>query len=135
MIFLDASAIIYLIEGDQVVQQAVQKTLASLIADQPEAGLVISALSLLECRIHPLREGRQDRLDRFDRFFNDPGLVTVDLNRSIIETATYLRANHGLRTPDALQAACCLEIDPKMPFVTGDKDFKKVTTLNIHPIE
>jgi predicted nucleic acid-binding protein len=33
------------------------------------------------------------------------------------------------------QAASCLQFDPNMPFVTGDRDFHRVAGLNLHPIE
>ncbi len=134
MIFLDASAVIYLIEGDPALQHSARQVLARLIARQTDPALVISAPSLLECRVDPIRRGSKDRLEKFDLFFSDPGLVIVELNQSIINKATQLRAHHGLRTPDALQAASCLAIDPETPFVTGDKDFKNLKALNTYLI-
>jgi predicted nucleic acid-binding protein len=135
VVFLDASAVIYLLEGNRAVQRAARATLANLGTSQSEPALAVSALSRLECRGHPLRHGDQARLTRFDNFFSDPGLLTVDLTRTVIDHATDLRANHGLRTPDALQAACCLAIDPQTPFVTGDKEFEKLKPLNTRLIE
>ena len=135
MIFLDASAIIYLLEGSRAVQAATREMLASLNNSQPEPALAVSALSRLECRVQPTRQGDHKRLETFDNFFSDPGLITVDLTQTVINQATNLRAHHGLRTPDALQAACCLAIDPETPFVTGDKDFRKIKHLNVHLIE
>lgn len=134
MVFLDASAIIYLLEGDRTVRQATQTILAGLATSRVEPALAISALSLLECRVHPMRHGDHERLERFDEFFQDPGLVTIELDRTIIDQATRLRAQHRLRTPDALQAASCLAIDPQIPFVTGDKDFQKLKGLNTYLI-
>lgn len=135
MVFLDASAIIYLLEGDRAVQQATQKVLARLSVHQAEPALVVSVLSRLECRVHPLRRDDQKRLERFDDFFSDPGLITVDLNRPIIDQATRLRARYGLRTPDALQAASCLAVGSETPFVTGDNDFRKLKGLKLYLVE
>jgi len=135
VVFLDASAIIYLIEGDRAVRQATQEVIKRLNADQSEPAFAVSALSLLECRVHPIREGDDRRLDRFDSFFNDPGLTIIELDRQVIDKATILRAQQGLRTPDALQAASCLIIDPKTPFITGDRDFKNLKPLKTHLIE
>ena len=135
MVFLDASAIIYLLEGDRTVQKATQKVLARLSDDQAEPALAISALSLMKCRVHPMRNNDHQRLKRFDNFFSDPGLITIDLTRTIVDQATQLRAQHGLRNPDALQAASCLAISPVTPFVTGDTDFQKLNKLRLHLIQ
>lgn len=133
--FLDASAIIYLLEGDPEVRQAAQIVLTSLKSSGGEPAIVISALSLLECRVQPMRNGEKARLDLFDNFFADPGLSIVELNRNVIKQATQLRAQHGLRTPDALQAASALELHDNPTFVTGDSDFKKIKNLNVHQIQ
>jgi len=60
------------------------------------------SISLLECRVAPLRQGDQSCLDRFEALFAQPDLLVVELSASVVELATQLRANHGLRTPDAL---------------------------------
>jgi predicted nucleic acid-binding protein len=41
-----------------------------------------------------------------------------------------IRVKHGLRTPDALQAASCLQLGPRHIFLTGDAAFKRVAGLN-----
>jgi predicted nucleic acid-binding protein len=36
-----------------------------------------------------------------------------------------------LRTPDALQAACCLQLGPAHVMLTGDAAFQRVAGLNV----
>jgi predicted nucleic acid-binding protein len=60
-----------------------------------------------------LRRGDHASLDRFEALFAQPDLLVVELSAFVVELATQLRANHGLRTHDALQAACCLELGPE----------------------
>jgi hypothetical protein len=36
-----------------------------------------------------------------------------------------------LKTPDALQAASCLQLGSRHVFLTGDGDFKRVVGLNV----
>ncbi|MDZ7790997.1 MAG: PIN domain-containing protein [Xanthomonadales bacterium] len=134
MVFLDASAIIYLLEGEPTVRQAARETLMRQAEPRAEGAIAVSALSLLECRVHPARNADLDRLAAFDAFFGDPGLTIVDLTRDVIDCATQLRAQNGIRTPDALQAASCFELAPDTPFVTGDRDFRRVPALNVHLI-
>jgi predicted nucleic acid-binding protein len=48
----------------------------------------------------------------------------------MVELVTEVLIRHHLRTPDALQAACCLQLGPEHVFITGDDAFKKVGLLN-----
>jgi len=134
-VFLDASAIIYLLEGEPEIQRAAREVLAGLRSGDAQPALVVSALSLLECRVHPMRSGDEARLRKFDQFFADPGLSIIELDSKVIEQATRLRAKHGTRTPDALQAASALELAQTPAFVTGDSDFSKIKDLNVHLID
>ena len=79
----------------------------------------------------PAPWGDQASLDRFEALFAQPDLLVVELSASVVELATQLRANHGLRTPDALQAACCLELGPEAVMITGDAGFQRVRALQV----
>ena len=132
--FLDASALIYLVDGDAAWRGAVQQVLQELAAEDPSLCIAASRLSLLECRVGPLRRGDQASLDRFDALFAQPDLLWVELTAAVVEQATRLRAQHGLRTPDALQAACCLQLGPEAVMVTGDADFRRIPSLQLRLI-
>ncbi len=133
--FLDASAVIYLLEGDVPTRESVRRVLRDLEREAGEAPvLVVSALSRLECRVRPLREANAPALERLDAFFHDPGLSVVAVETVVLDKATQLRAHHGLRTPDAIQAASLLTVDPEGVFVTGDSDFKKIPYLRVEQI-
>ena len=132
--FLDASALIYLVDGDTVWSGAVQQVLQGLAADDPSLAIAISRLSVLECRVGPLRRGDQACLERFDAVFAQPDLIWVELTAPVVEQATLVRALHGLRTPDALQAACCLQLGPEAVMVSGDADYRRIPTLQLRLI-
>lgn len=132
--FLDASALIYVVDGEAPWAQATRATLQQLAAQAPDLALAVSRLSFLECRVAPLRRGDQACLDRFEALFAQPDLLVVELSAAVIEQATQLRANHGLRTPDALQAACCLQLGPDAVMITGDAGFERVHALQVHLI-
>jgi predicted nucleic acid-binding protein len=129
--FLDASALIYLVEGDEAWSGAVQQALQELAAADPSLAIAVSRLSVLECRVGPLRRGDQASLERFDALFAQPDLLWVDLTAPVVEQATRLRALHGVRTPDALQAACCLQLGSDAVMVSGDADFRRIPTLQL----
>jgi len=130
--FLDASALIYLMDGEAPWAEATQTTLQQLAVSAPGLVLAVSRLSFLECRVAPLRRGDQACIDRFEALFAKPDLLVVELNAAVIELAIQLRANHGLRTPDALQAACCLQLGPDAVMITGDAGFHRVQALQVH---
>ena len=135
LVFLDASAVIYLLEGDPHTREATRQVLRELETGGSEPpALAVSALSRLECRVRPLREANAQALERLDAFFEDPGLSVIALDTAVLDRATELRARHGLRTPDAIQAASLLMVDSNGAFVTGDGDFTKIPGLNVHRV-
>ena len=129
--FLDASALIYLIEGQEPWSKAVKTQLLQLEATSPSVTVAISRLSSLECRVRPLREGDECSLALFDAFFSRADLLWVDLSPTVVDVATDLRARFRLRTPDALQAACCLQLGPQAVLIAGDAAFARLPGLNL----
>jgi predicted nucleic acid-binding protein len=133
--FLDASAVIYAVEGTAAWAEALKQQLRQLaMADPASAGslqLATSRLSWLECRVGPLRRRDAAALARFDAVFLHPDLEWVELSPAVVERATLLRAEHNLRTPDALQAASCLQLGADAVMVTGDAGFQRVPTLRL----
>lgn len=130
-LFLDTNIIIYRVEAVEPFNQHVLDTLQDLVEKQPNAGFAVSRLSMMECLVKPLREQNTAHLDRYRAFFDSTGLQIIEISALVIETATVLRARHGLRTPDAIQAASALSIKGAVTLLTGDKQFKKVPGLNV----
>ena len=59
----------------------------------------MSRLSLLECRVAPLRRGDQASLDRFEALFAQPDLLVVELSASVVELATRCAPTMGCALP------------------------------------
>ena len=129
--FFDASALIYLIEGKEPFAGKVRKELAATARQHPDLGAAVSRLSWLECRVGPMKRNDSVTLAAFDTFFSRPDLVWVELSRDVVELAAAVRVRHGLRTPDALQAACCLQLGADHVFLTGDSAFMRVAGLKV----
>jgi predicted nucleic acid-binding protein len=106
-------------------------TVQELVTLHPDAGFAVSRLSMLECLVKPLRDQNTGEIDRYRSFFASAGLQMVEVSSQVIETATLLRVRHGLRTPDAIQAASALSVKVPVTFLTGDKQFTKVPGLNV----
>lgn len=129
--FFDASALIYLIEGADPFAARLRKELTALAKKHPDLGAAASRLSWLECRVGPLRANDPATLALYDGFFVRPDLVWVELSREVVELAAAIRVQTGLKTPDALQAASCLQLGGDHLFLTGDRAFRRVSGLNV----
>ena len=130
-VFLDACILIYRFEGEAAVIAGIDRTLSRLQRADRNARLAVSDISRLECRVRPLREGDRDLVATYDRFFASSGLTVVPLSRAVVDLATAIRARSGLRTPDALQAACCLSLGQRASFVTNDDAFRRERALDV----
>lgn len=129
--FFDASALIYLIEGNEPFAGRVRRELAAVSQAHPNLGTAVSRLSWLECRVGPIKHDNAAALALFDAFFTRPDLLWIELDRDVVELATAIRVRHGLRTPDALQAASCLQLGADHLLLTGDASFKRVHGLKV----
>ena len=129
--FFDSSALIYLIEGHKAFADKVRSELALTVKQHPELGLGLSRLTWLECRVGPMKSNDNNTLSAFDRFFARTDLVWVELNKDVVELAAAVRVRHGLKTPDALQAASCLQLGAEHLFITVDATFRRVSGLNV----
>ncbi len=131
ILFLDANIIIYRVEAVEPFNRQLFAAVQELVARHPDAGFAVSRLSMLECLVKPLREQNAAEIERYRSFFASSGLQIVEVSSQVVETATLLRARHGLRTPDAIQAASALSLKVPVTFLTGDKQFTKVPGLNV----
>lgn len=84
---------------------------------------------MLACRVKPLGEGDAVLLKRYDDIFASVHIVELSVEE--MDAATQLRARHGLKTSDALQAASALVASDRVLFVTADVGFAKVTGSNV----
>jgi predicted nucleic acid-binding protein len=118
-LYLDASAIIYSIEGGSTVRQAVVGRLREIQAAGGGSAILTSLLGRLECRTKPLASGNAALLAGYDRFFESEHLSLLPITPDVIETATLLRAHHRLKTADAIHVASAMAAGAD-EFLTGD---------------
>lgn len=133
-LFLDACVIIYRIEDAFPWNTRLVAWLDNARAQHGAISIAVSRLSMLECRIKPLRDGDHALLSRYDEFFSAADLSIVELDADVVEGATRIRALAGLRTPDALQAASCLSLDRDAVFLTSDVGFRRVPGLRVETL-
>ncbi len=127
-VYLDASAFIYSVELIEPY-----RALLEPVWQQAQAGqfsVVSSELVVLETLVRPLREGDSFLESLFRSLFEANEVRLIAATRSLWEEAARLRAETGLKTPDALHAASALQAECTL-FVTNDGDFRRVQGLPV----
>ncbi|HET9041888.1 MAG TPA: PIN domain-containing protein [Burkholderiales bacterium] len=131
---LDACAIIYQIEAAVPFHARLASLLGTVRASQPDLQLAVSRLSWIECRAKPLRDRQAEVLARYDAFLGAADLMIVEITAEIVDIATAVRAEYGLRTPDAIQAASALACGGGTLFVTNDPVFTRIRGIDVRLI-
>jgi predicted nucleic acid-binding protein len=91
-----------------------------------------SELARLETRLLAIRNKNQDILRQFDSFFM--ACEIIELDRTVFEKATLLRANSNLKTPDALHLAAAIQANCH-EFWTNDKQLAAIASHHLKTMD
>lgn len=95
---------------------------------------VFASLGLIELLTGPKQLGQFALANEYKNLITHfPNLIIGDLNEKVIESASSLRAEYHIPTPDAIHLATAIEYGAKV-FVTNDKRLKKVKQIKIQII-
>jgi predicted nucleic acid-binding protein len=123
-IALDTSVFIYQLEANVRYLPFTDQIFAWLECPGHEA--VTSAITMTELLVHPYREADQQRMDELYGVVSTyPNLDWIAPDLEIASLAASLRAQHHLKTADALQAATAMRAEAS-GFVTNDRGFKRL---------
>ena len=113
-IFLDTNIVLYLLSGD--------RTVADFLNDKTIFLSFVTELELLGYKdISPEEQIKVENL------LADSTII--DINSMIKKMVIELRKSQKIKLPDAIIAATSHYLN--IPFMTSDKDFSKLTDLNI----
>lgn len=116
---LDTCLFIYFIEENKRYLKVIEPIFLAL--DEGHIHGVTSGISLLETLVIPLRVKDIKLADQYEKLFSESyGLTLVNLDVDILRRAAALRADFGIKTPDALQIAAALQTNCKA-FITNDR--------------
>jgi predicted nucleic acid-binding protein len=103
MIYADSGIIMRWVEGTDRIRDPIETRWRQL--SSADRMFVVSRMALLECRCKPLREHQADLLGLYDVFFAGKEVDIREIDATVVEKATELRATLSLKTPDAIHAA------------------------------
>ena len=109
------------------------RTLLEPMWEQVQDGnlaVVSSPILVIEALVKPLRDGNTEIELQYRELFASNALRLLDASYQVFEEAARLRAETGLKTPDALHAATALRSRCAL-FITNDTDFRRVRGLPI----
>jgi len=114
-VFWDTNLFIYLIEENKLHLNKVHNLLQFL--EENEYEIITSTLTLGEILTKPYKDNRLDLVETYKDFFSDMELV--ELNSEIASLFAQIRADYGIKTPDAVQLASAIYAKADL-FVTND---------------
>lgn len=125
----DTSPIIYLIETHPDYDGLVTEIFRRI--DHGIMTGFTSAITLTEVLTQPLKQGQIHLQKEYrDLLLHSANFYTLPINVEIAEQAAGLRAQYGLRTPDALQVAAAQTADCQV-FLTNDKALKRIQDVKV----
>ena len=128
MICVDANVVIRLIEGDGPIRAPLEARLLPLRGTG--RFLLTSRLTLLECRVKPLRANDATLLALYDAFFAGAEVEIIEITAAVVEKATEVRASLNVKTPDALHLATAI-VSGATTFLTADRGLARCTEVPV----
>jgi predicted nucleic acid-binding protein len=128
-VYLDANCVIYAVEKIPPYDRLLEPLWRRVAAGELVA--TCSELVVCETLVKPIREGHHELASWFRRFLVDSQEFRLEpISLAILERAARIRAETGLRTPDAIHAATALEADVS-GFFTNDPSFRRMHELKV----
>jgi predicted nucleic acid-binding protein len=126
---LDTAPLIYYIEESPTYIHVVRPFFEAL--DRGEFAVVTSVITLLEVLVHPLRHGDKELAEHYRGILlGAEGLRMLRLSADLSEEAAQIRADHGVRTPDAIQLATACHEGATF-FLTNDTRLPSIPELTM----
>lgn len=126
-IYLDTSVFIYFIERHPNYYDLCDEIFGDIEEGRIEAAT--STLTLTEILVQPYRLKKEELVLKFYSLFTTyPNLKWIQLTLDISDLAAKIRAEHNLKTPDAIQIASALSCGAT-GFVCNDKAFRKARNI------
>lgn len=127
IVYLDTSIFIYFIERNPRYHKFCETLFEEIETGRIHA--LTSTLSLLEVLVRPYKQKRADLVFKFYSLLTTyPNIEWVELTLGVSDLAARLRADYGLKTPDAIHAASAMTHGVE-GFICNDVIFRKIKAI------
>ena len=127
-VYLDTSVFIYFVENHPRYHSICESIFRNMEEGSIEAAT--STLTLLEILVQPYKLKRDDLVFKFYSLLTTyPHLTWISLTLPISDLAANLRAEYGLKTPDAIHIASAVSSNAS-GFICNDRAFKKIRAID-----
>ena len=126
LVYIDANSVIYSVERIEPY-----RTLLEPMWQQAQDGnlsIVSSPVLLTEVLVKPLQVGNTEIEMQYRELFASHAVRLLDAPYAVFYDAARLRAQTGVKIPDALHAATALRANCAL-FITNDTDFRRIQGL------
>jgi predicted nucleic acid-binding protein len=124
-LFLDTAPVVYFVEQNPEFITRVEPIFARLDLDLIG---VVSAVTLAECLVFPIKRGLRDLEQAFEEVVNSERVEFIDTNRKIAKLTAVIRAKYNFHLPDSMQIATAISSNCDA-FLTNDIALNKVTEI------
>jgi predicted nucleic acid-binding protein len=126
---LDTCVFIYFIEENPEFIDIIFPIFEAI--DKRVLAAVTSGITLIETLVIPFRKADTKLAAQYEQILTySPGMKMYELDRELLRQGAYLRANFGIKTPDALQIAAAQKGGCSV-FITNDLRLPKIEGITI----
>ena len=126
LLLLDSPPVIHYVEDHPTLADRFEALFDAQIKGRLR--FAVTPITYVEVLTGPLRSGDEALAHRYRGILESWQLV--ETTADIAESAARLRVSHGLKLPDAIQAASALAINATA-LVTHDRDFSRLKALRV----
>jgi predicted nucleic acid-binding protein len=124
-LFLDTAPVVYFVEQNPEFIARVEPIFARLDVDIIG---VVSAVTLAECLVFPIKRGLTDLEQAFEDVVNSDRVEFIVTDREIAKLTAVIRAKYNFQLPDSIQIATAIASNCDA-FLTNDAALRKVTEI------
>lgn len=132
-IYLDTNCVIYSVEKIEPYCHLLASAWSA--AKDGLIQIVCSELVLVEALVKPVREGDTLSEQLYRELLTRSGEISLlPITREVLERTILVRAQHGLRTPDAIHAATAIESGCTL-LLSNDPSFERLPDLRVSTLK
>jgi predicted nucleic acid-binding protein len=133
LLYIETGPFIYFTERRPVYTEKMRVIFRYIYSKQ--LSVITSTISLSETLTKPMKTQDVSLITAYTQLFEDTeGISMMPVSAAIARTSAYLRAQYGLKTPDALHVATALALKCD-GFLTNDFGLKRVNNIPVFVLD